>query len=76
MNGCSAKAAKYWCCGSTGWGSVGFSQSEFCKRACVTDERDNWKAYAIALQNLYDNGGPLMEPTLAKEVERFRDACE
>jgi hypothetical protein len=35
-----------------------------------------WKAYAIALQNLYDNGGPLTEPALAKKVEALREKCK
>jgi hypothetical protein len=35
-----------------------------------------WKAYALALQRLHDNGGAIMEPTLAKEVEALREKCE
>lgn len=35
-----------------------------------------WKAYAIALQQLHDSGGAIMEPALAREVEELREKCE
>lgn len=47
------------------------------REACRLEQRFTvWKAYAIALQRLYDNGGPLMEPALAREVEELRERCE